>query len=151
MDIFCFAEKQAAFIPDRFTHVNLMYQQKRVDCSHQIFSTIKEAVVKTRYLVAMMAALSVSATAFAAGDDEALFNSKKCNSCHKLDTKAVGPTLKAISAKYAEDKGAQAKLEAKVRAGGAGVWGTIPMPRIPAATASDEEVKVIVAWMLSRK
>jgi len=107
--------------------------------------------VKTRYIVAMIAALCVSTTAFAAGDGEALFNSKKCNTCHKLDAKAVGPTLKAISAKYAEDKDAPAKLEAKVRAGGAGVWGTIPMPSIPASTASDEEVKAIVAWMLSHK
>lgn len=107
--------------------------------------------MKTRYLVAMIAALSVSAAAIAAGDGEALFNGKKCNSCHKPDTKAVGPTLKAISAKYAEDKDAQAKLEAKVRAGGAGVWGNIPMPRIPATTVSDEEVKAIVAWMLTHK
>ncbi len=107
--------------------------------------------MKPRYLVAMMAALSVSATAFAAADGEALFNNKKCYTCHKLDTKTVGPTLKAISAKYAADKDAPARLEAKVRAGGAGVWGTIPMPRIPASSASDEEVKVIVAWMLSHK
>lgn len=107
--------------------------------------------MKTRYLVAMIAALSVSATAFAAGDGEALFNKNKCNTCHKQDAKTVGPSLKAISAKYAEDKGAPAKLEAKVRAGGAGVWGTVPMPRIPASTASDEEVKAIVAWMLSKK
>ena len=107
--------------------------------------------MKTRILVAIIIALSVSATAFAAGDGEALFNSKKCNSCHKLDAKSVGPSLKAISAKYAEDKGAPAKLEAKVRSGGAGVWGTMPMPRIPASTVSDAEVKEIVAWMLTHK
>jgi cytochrome c len=111
----------------------------------------KETAVKTRYLVAMIAALSVSATAFAAGDGEALFNKSKCNTCHKLDAKSVGPSLKAISAKYAEDKDAPAKMEAKVRAGGAGVWGTVSMPKIPASTVSDEEVKAIVAWMLSHK
>lgn len=107
--------------------------------------------MKTRYLVAVIAALLVSATAFAAGDGEALFNKNKCNTCHKLDKKAVGPALKDISAKYAQDKDAPARLEAKVRAGGAGVWGSVPMPRIPASTASDEEVKVMVAWMLSHK
>jgi cytochrome c len=107
--------------------------------------------MKTRYLIAMMAALSVSATAFAAADGEALFNKNKCGTCHKLENKTVGPTLKAISAKYAGDKDAPARLEAKVRAGGAGVWGSVPMPRIPASTVSDEEVKVIVAWMLSHK
>ena len=107
--------------------------------------------MKSRYLVATITALSVSAAAFAADNGEVLFNSKKCNTCHKPDTKSVGPTLKAISAKYAADKDAPARLEAKVRAGGAGVWGTIPMPRIPTSTVSDAEVKVIVAWMLSHK
>lgn len=99
----------------------------------------------------MIAALSVSASAFGAADGEALFNKNKCGTCHKPDTKSVGPALKALSAKYAADKDAPARLEAKVRAGGAGVWGTVPMPRIPASTASDEEVKAIVAWMLSHK
>jgi cytochrome c len=107
--------------------------------------------MRIRYLVSMIAALSAPVIAFAAGDGEALFNSKKCNTCHKLDAKAVGPSLKAISAKYAEDKDAPAKLETKVRAGGSGVWGTVPMPKIPITTVSDEEVKTIVAWMLSHK
>ena len=111
----------------------------------------KETVVKTRYFVAMIAALSVSATAFAAGDGEALFNKNKCNTCHKPDAKSVGPALKAISEKYAADKDAPAKLQAKVRAGGAGAWGTVPMPRIPASTVSDEELKAIVAWMLAHR
>lgn len=106
--------------------------------------------MKTRYLIAMLAALSVSATAFAAADGEALFNKNKCSTCHKLDTKTVGPTLKAISAKYAEDKDAPARLEKKVRAGGGGVWGSVPMPRTP-SSVSDEEIKATVAWMLSHK
>lgn len=106
--------------------------------------------MKTRYLVAMMAALSVSATAFAADDGEALFNKNKCGTCHKLDNKTVGPTLKGIAAKYAEDKDAPARLEKKVRAGGVGVWGTMPMPRTP-SSASDEDIKTMVAWMLSHK
>lgn len=106
--------------------------------------------MKTRYLIAMLAALSVSATAFAAADGEALFNKNKCSTCHKLDNKTVGPTLKAISAKYAEDKDAPARLEKKVRAGGGGVWGSVPMPRTP-SSVSDEEIKATVAWMLSHK
>ena len=107
--------------------------------------------MKTCYLVVMIAALSVAATAFSADDGEAVFIKAKCNTCHKLDKKAVGPSLKDISAKYAQDKDAPAKLEAKVRAGGAGVWGSFPMPRIPASMASDAEVKIMVAWMLSHK
>jgi cytochrome c len=107
--------------------------------------------MKIHYLIAIIAGIFVSSSAFSAGDGEAVFNKSKCNTCHKLDKKAVGPSLKDISAKYAQDKDAPAKLEAKVRAGGAGVWGTVPMPRIPTSQASDEEVKTMVAWMLSQK
>jgi cytochrome c len=106
--------------------------------------------MKTRHLIAMIAALSVSATAFAADDAEALFTKGKCSACHKLETKTVGPTLKDLSAKYAGNKETQATLEKKVRAGGGGVWGTVPMPRTPAAI-SDEEIHSIVTWMLSHK
>jgi cytochrome c len=106
--------------------------------------------MKTRYLIAMIAALSVSATAFAADDGEALFTKNKCNSCHKVDSKAVGPALKDIAAKYAADKEAPAKLEKKVRAGGGGVWGSMPMPKTP-SSASDADIKTMVAWVLSHK
>lgn len=106
--------------------------------------------MKTRYLIALIAALSFSVTAFAADDAEVLFNKDKCGACHKLDKKTVGPTLKDLSAKYAGDKEAHLNLEQKVRAGGVGVWGSIPMPRTP-AEVSDEEIKTIVAWMLSHK
>lgn len=106
--------------------------------------------MKARYLIAAIAALSVSATVFAADEAEALFTKNRCGSCHKLDSKTVGPTLKDIAAKYAGNKDAQAMLEKKVRAGGAGAWGTMPMPRTPAA-ASDADISTMVAWVLSRK
>lgn len=104
--------------------------------------------MKYRYLIAMTAALAVASAAFAADDGEALFNKSKCAACHKLDNKTVGPTLKGIAAKYAGNTEAPAALEKKVRAGGVGVWGSMPMPRTP-ASVTDEEIKTIVAWMLA--
>ena len=104
--------------------------------------------MKVRYLIAMTAALAVTSVAFAADDGEALLNKSKCASCHKLDAKTVGPSIKAIAAKYAGNKDAQATLEKKVRAGGVGNWGTMPMPRTPAAV-TDDEIKTIVSWMLA--
>ena len=106
--------------------------------------------MKVRYLIAMTAALSVSATAFAADDGEALFKKSSCVSCHTLDKKSVGPALKDISAKYAGDKTAQAKLETKVRNGGSGSFGSMPMPPT-AKSVSDENIKSMVAWVLSLK
>ncbi|OGS93624.1 MAG: cytochrome C [Gallionellales bacterium GWA2_59_43] len=106
--------------------------------------------MKTRYLIAAAAALSLSATAFAADNGEAVFKKSSCVSCHQLDKKSVGPSLKDVSAKYAGDKGAQAKLETKVRSGGSGSFGTMPMPATP-KTVADADIKTMVAWILSQK
>lgn len=106
--------------------------------------------MNTRYLVALLAALSASAPVFAADDGEALFNKDKCSMCHKPDSKAVGPSLKELSAKYAGNKDAQAALEKKVRSGGSGVWGKVNMPPTP-ASVSDADIHAIVGWMLSHK
>jgi cytochrome c len=104
--------------------------------------------MKVRYLIALTAALTITSTAFAADDGEAVFNKNKCAACHKLDAKTVGPSVKMIAAKYTGNKEAVATLEKKVRTGGSGVWGSMPMPRVP-ATVPDDEIKTMVAWMLA--
>jgi len=107
--------------------------------------------MKIRYLVATAAALAVSTAAFAAADDgEALFKKSSCTSCHNVAKKSVGPSLSDIAAKYKDDKGAQAMLEAKVRNGGKGSFGSMPMPAT-AKSVSDESIKTIVSWVLSQK
>lgn len=105
--------------------------------------------MKIRYLAAA-AALSVSTAAFAAGDGEALFKKNSCSSCHDAARKMVGPSLMDIAAKYRGDKNAQARLEAKVRNGGTGSFGTLPMPATP-RTIGDGDIKTMVAWILSQK
>lgn len=106
--------------------------------------------MKTRYLIILCATLLVSVNAWSAETVEALFAKGKCSMCHKPDSKAVGPNLKELSAKYAGNKDAQAALEKKVRTGGSGVWGAVKMPPTPAAI-SDDEIHTIVTWMLSHK
>jgi len=105
--------------------------------------------MKSRYLIAA-AALALSATAYAADNGETAFKKSNCGACHQLDKKSVGPSLKDISAKYAGDKGAQAKLEAKVRNGGSGAFGPMPMPATP-KTVADADIKAMVAWILTQK
>jgi cytochrome c len=78
--------------------------------------------------------------------DEALARSKNCLACHSVETKVVGPALKDIAAKYKGDSGAVAALSAKVKNGGSGVWGSMPMP--PNAL-SDAEAEELVKWILS--
>lgn len=92
------------------------------------------------------ALLSLSATASA---DQALAQKNACMSCHGVDKKVVGPAFKDVAKKYAGDKTAEAKLLAKVKTGGKGVWGEIPMP--PNPQVSDADAKKIIAWILSLK
>jgi cytochrome c len=70
-----------------------------------------------------------------------------CVACHSIDKKVVGPAYKDVAAKYKGDKTAEAKLVAKVKAGGSGVWGNVPMP--PNAQVKDEDIKTLVQWILS--
>ncbi len=69
-----------------------------------------------------------------------------CLACHAEDKKLVGPAYKEIAKKYKGDAGAEAKLIAKVKSGGGGVWGSIPMPpnNVP-----DPDIKTIVEWILA--
>lgn len=64
------------------------------------------------------------------------------------DKKLVGPAYKDVAAKYRGDTKALVSLAAKVKSGGKGVWGAIPMPP---TNVSDEEAKKLVAWILALK
>lgn len=70
-----------------------------------------------------------------------------CLGCHAVDRKLVGPSFLQIAAKYKGDVQAQGKLERKVRDGGAGVWGVIPMPAHP--RMSNADIKDVVQWVLA--
>ena len=78
--------------------------------------------------------------------DQALATAKGCMNCHQIETKVVGPAYKDVAAKYKGDAGAVATLAAKVKAGGVGTWGQIPMPP---NNVTDEEATTLVKWVLS--
>ncbi|MEO8331438.1 MAG: c-type cytochrome [Gallionella sp.] len=106
--------------------------------------------MKFRYFAAMTVALTVSTTALAAVKEETLFKEGNCNNCHTVGNRTVGPTLIEMADKYRDDKEAQGKLEKKVRSGGAGSWGVMPMPGTrPSIT--DEDIKTLVTWILQQK
>ena len=71
-----------------------------------------------------------------------------CVACHAVDKRTVGPSFREIAARYRGDSAAAAKLAAKVRDGGAGAWGQIPMPPHPQLAAAD--VDGLVAWVLQQ-
>jgi len=84
------------------------------------------------------------------GDDpvQKLLGANACSGCHAVDQRVVGPSFKEIGARYAGDPGAAARLGAKIRGGGRGVWGPVPMPPNPGL--SDADLDVIVGWVLGK-
>lgn len=83
----------------------------------------------------------------AAQANETLLKKYNCTACHAIDKKVVGPAYKDVAKKYKGDKGAAAKLVQKVKKGGSGVWGPIPMPPNPAV--SDADLKKMVDYILA--
>jgi cytochrome c len=98
---------------------------------------------------AVAATLAAGAHAADAKAGEALAKSSGCLACHTADKKLVGPSYKEIADRYRKDKAAEANLAQKVKAGGKGVWGDIPMP--PNAHVKDADIKTLVQWILSIK
>jgi cytochrome c len=91
-------------------------------------------------LVAAAAVIAVPAQA-----DEALAKKSNCLACHQIDKKSVGPAYKDIAKKY-KGQNVAAKLAEKVKKGGQGVWGQVPMP--PNAAVPDADIKKLVDWIL---
>jgi len=81
--------------------------------------------------------------------DEALARSRTCLACHQVERKVVGPSFKAIAAKYAGRTDMVDPLAKKIRAGGGGVWGPVPMPANP--RVSEADAKALASWILGLK
>jgi cytochrome c len=92
------------------------------------------------------AGVASSATA-AEADGAALSDKYKCKACHAVDLKIVGPRFRDVAKKYAGDASAPEKLATKIRSGGSGAWGAIPMPP---RYVPDADLKPLVAWILSQ-
>jgi cytochrome c len=102
----------------------------------------------TKKIVLALMGLTGLASAPAIASEE-LAKSKGCLNCHALDQKRVGPSYKEVAAKYAGQADAAAKLAAKIKSGGSGVWGQMPMP--PNPQLSDEDAKKLAQWVLGAK
>ena len=94
-------------------------------------------------------AMTVSLSAADSITPEGLFKKHNCSTCHAPASRAIGPAISEIAAKYKGQADAMSKLHKKVKVGGAGVWGSIPMP--PHAHVSDGDIDVMVKWVLTGK
>ncbi|MEI6872680.1 MAG: carbohydrate-binding protein, partial [Verrucomicrobiota bacterium] len=75
-----------------------------------------------------------------------LMRKSDCFNCHAIDGPLVGPALTAIADRYRKQPGIEEILNKKVRLGGNGAWGEVPMLAHPQHT--EDEVAIMLHWML---
>ncbi len=76
----------------------------------------------------------------------ALMQKNACVACHAVNAKVMGPSFVQVGAKYRADPAAASKLFTKIKNGGSGTWGAIPMP--PQGHVKDDDIKALVQWIL---
>ncbi len=102
-----------------------------------------------RKYVSLSIAVGLMATAGSAVADADMLRKYNCVACHANERKMVGPSYKDIAAKYSADATAAEKLAKKIREGGAGVWGQMPMP--PQPQLSDADALTLARYVLAIK
>lgn len=93
------------------------------------------------------AALGLAATAVQAGPEDVM-NKAGCLTCHSKEKKILGPAFKDVASKY-KGQDVSATLAQKVRAGGKGVYGPVPMPPNGPDKISDADLKAVIDFILA--
>ncbi len=101
-----------------------------------------------KFPLILAALVATAASGSALADPAAAAQKAGCMACHAMDKKLVGPAFKDVAAKYKGQGDAVAKLTDKVRKGGAGVCGPIPMSPNGADKINDADLKDVVTWIL---
>lgn len=98
--------------------------------------------------MAVAAGLMIAGSAMAADMPE-IAKKNNCTACHAIDKKVVGPAWADVAKKYKGDATAADKLLVKVSKGGAGSWGSMPMPANDAAGKKQDDMKALVKFILA--
>lgn len=101
------------------------------------------------FAIPMAVALAFAAGSVQAQSADDLLKKHGCTACHQIDKKLVGPAYNDVAAKYKGDAKAPVYLMDKVKKGGQGVWGPVPMP--PNAAVPDADIKTMVTYILGLK
>lgn len=91
--------------------------------------------------------MSAGAQAMDAAAAKALASKSACLACHAVDKKMVGPSYKDVAAKHKGQADALEKVAARIKSGGSGIYGPVPMPAQP--NLKDDELKLLAAWVLA--
>ena len=132
--------KVASALPDyaRDAHGNLAEQSRSI-------GAMRGQITAANITVALPGSATGTKPSEFAGVKE-LTNKATCLACHGLDRKVVGPGFGEIAAKYKSNDKAENYLAGKIRSGGQGVWGAVPMP--PSAGINEAEATLLARWIL---
>jgi S-disulfanyl-L-cysteine oxidoreductase SoxD len=121
-----------SFLPDhaRNAHGNLAAQNRLVGAQRGVNTA------------ASIQANTLSDPTPVGTEAQALLNQHGCMGCHALSTKVLGPSFKEVHAKHGSDN--TDLLAQKIKQGGAGVWGQIPMP---AQALSEADARRLAQWI----
>jgi len=108
--------------------------------------------IASRWTVVAASLVTVSMTPALcrAATPEALATAAGCSACHAVDRKLLGPSYHDIAGKYKGNSKAPTLLAAKVRSGGSGAWGSVPMPAQDARKISDADLATVIGWILKQ-
>ena len=136
--------KLASVLPEfaRNAHGNLAEQNRAVGAQRGADTTRPEAKAGAPLPVAVAAPTKAEASAGAKAALAAL-QKNGCTACHGVNNKIIGPAFADVAKKHA---GRADYLAGKIKSGGSGVWGAVPMPP---QTLSDAEAQTIAAWLAS--
>ena len=107
-----------------------------------MFMKFKHIVLAASAVLAASGACAMDAAAA-----KALASKSACLACHAADKKLVGPAYKDVAAKHQGQADAVAKVAARIKSGGSGIYGPVPMPAQP--NLKDDELKLLAEWVLA--
>lgn len=143
--------KQTSSLPDfaRNAHGNLAEQNRLVGGVRGTDTTRppRAALAPAAAVVAVAAAPAAPAKAVAGGEVQQLLGKNGCLACHGVTSKIIGPALRDVAAKYQGRADRASYLQTKIRSGGAGAWGSMPMP--PQSQLKEADLQAIVQWLAS--
>ena len=142
--------KVHSFLPDfaRDAHGNIQ-QQNRVIGPVRGADTTKPAPtapVGTGPKPATVAMAAPAKPAPAVKDTKALLAANSCTACHGMANKIVGPGFNEIAAKHKGKADLESYLTGRIREGGSGVYGAVPMP--PQPQLSVDDARSIAKWIV---
>ncbi|NIC40305.1 c-type cytochrome [Aquabacterium sp. A08] len=129
----------------RDAHGNIQEQNRVIGPVRGADTTKPAPTAPLTQKISLAAPVVVAAAGGGAADAKALLNSNACTACHGVNNKIVGPGFNEIAAKHKGKADAEAYLVGKIKNGGQGVYGAIPMPAQP--QVSDADARAIAAWI----